>query len=105
MDEIETVMNKLNDSEAEWWPFQFLRPAPEARLGLARSFALGILNGAPIGLAANILIVVAGKTVHPMLLPAMMTLVFFTLYAATLGHFWNRRAERLSLARQRRDQR
>ena len=52
--ELEDAMNELCDSNSEWWPFQFLRPAPEKRLGVARALALAILNGVPLGLAITL---------------------------------------------------
>lgn len=105
MNDLEHLMNKLSDSETEWWPFQFLRPAREERLGFARALALAVLNGAPLGLAANALTSLAGKTIHPVFFPAIMTLSFFALYQATIAFFWNRRAERLALAPIRRTRR
>jgi hypothetical protein len=97
--ELEDAMNELCDSNSEWWPFQFLRPAPEKRLGVARALALAILNGVPLGLAITLLISLRVPAIHPAFFPAIMTLSFFAVYQATIAVFWNRRAVRLALAR------
>jgi len=101
-DELERLANVLNDWDANWWPFLFLRPRRETRLGVGRVLLLAALYGAFVGTLGNLVFLACGRKVHPFELPLAATAGCFVLYSL-FAHFWNRRAARLaaSMARSR----
>jgi hypothetical protein len=96
LDEIERIANWLSDNDHEWWPFLFMRPPQEQRMGNRRVLALAVLYGVFAGMLANVCLVLGGKSVHLLLFPASATFVFFVFFRATFAYFWNRRADRLN---------
>ena len=73
MEQLEEFLNSLSDSDREWWPFLFLRPQQNQRIGSLRAAALSVLYGAPIGLLATIVLALAGRgvNVQPIIHPAV----------------------------------
>lgn len=96
MDQLEEIANALNDSNAQWWPFLFLRPRKEQRLTSLRVGLLAVLYGSFVGTLGNLLLLLLGKQLHPLALPFVATAGCFVLYRVVFATFWNRRAARLS---------
>lgn len=95
---LETLANNLNDSDAEWWPFAFLRPQQHEHLGLFRCLALAILQGAPAALLGLLGGLLAGERIEPMylwLFPLCVCSLLFASFRLTFARCWNRRADRL----------
>ena len=95
-DEFERVANWVNDMDAEWWPFLFMRPSPDRKMTDARVLALAILYGVFAGMMMNACIALSGKAnhVHVLMLPAIATAMFFVGFRFTLAWAWNRRVDR-----------
>ena len=100
IDEIERVANWVNDMDAEWWPFLFMRPPQDRKMTSARVFALAVLYGVFAGMMMNACIALSGKAehVHMIMLPAVATAAFFVAFRFTLAWAWNRRVDRDSAA-------
>ena len=99
-DGLEQFANYMSDMDREWWPFLFLRPQQNERMGTRRVAALAALYGVLAGVVANVVLALMGHAVgtfNPLLFPAGATLGFFLIYRFTFAYFWNRRAERLAL--------
>jgi hypothetical protein len=103
MDDVEALVNELNDMDLGWWPFLFLRPRKTECITGDRCFVLAALNGLPLGLFLDIVMRSAppDEHVHPAVLPLALTLGLFVVHRATFSYFWNRRAERLRRAHER----
>jgi hypothetical protein len=96
-EELERLANWLNDRDAEWWPFLFMRPPPEHPITSLRVAALAVLYGAPAGAFADAWIALSGGSsrVHVLLVPLLVTAAFFVAFRVTLAFAWNRRASRM----------
>lgn len=95
LDELERYTNKLNDWDLQWWPFLFLRPARDQRLGTGRVVLLALLYGLFGGLLANVVFALAGQPHEPWAYPLLFTACLFLAYRGIYAFCWNRRAERL----------
>jgi len=89
------------DSDAQWGPFLFVRPAPWQRFGSARAAALSILIGGAFGLPGSIFLALLARSAHravpPVyLFPLVLTIAYCCLCHLTIVPAWNRRARRLS---------
>jgi hypothetical protein len=98
-------LEQLVDSDAEWWPFAFARPARHERFGTARCLLLAGLYGFPATLLCSLLGRLAGEPMDDL----RLLLLVVSVYAATflafrfgLALFWNRRAARLQFLLRRR---
>jgi len=102
-DELEGMLNWVSDQDREWWPFLFLRPAPEERMTSLRVGLFCALHGIFFGTLVNALIAITARgeaaQMSVVTLPALTTVCFFVLYRLTFARCWNRRAERLSRSR------
>jgi hypothetical protein len=100
IDQVEQMVNWVSDNDREWWPFLFLRPREEERMGSRRVFALSVLHGFVAGMLANVVLALTagpeGPGVSIWMFPVWTTMVFFVVYRATFAYFWNRRAQRLT---------
>jgi hypothetical protein len=97
-DELEEILNTVNDHDAQWWPFVFLRPEQRERLTSVRVAALSLLLGFFFGMLANVAVALTASPLHrPHLLvfPTCTALGFFAIFRATFAYSWNRRAARL----------
>lgn len=92
---LEHLLTNLADIDLHWWPFQFLRPRPDQRLGNRRVAALSLLVGGFVGMLMNIVAALHGESPHVALLPALTALGFFVVFRFTVAVCWNRRAARL----------
>lgn len=98
-------LEHLVDSDTEWWPFAFARPAPEQRFGAARSLLLACLYGLP----ASLLGATVGRALGDSIDSVQLSLLTLTVCAALFLAFrfiiaavWNRRAARLQVLLDRR---
>jgi hypothetical protein len=116
-DHLEAMLNWVSDQDLQWWPFLFLRPPQNERLGTRRVAAVSALFGLFFGMLTNVALVLAnpraGSELSVFALPAWLTLpvatsvLFFAFFRVTFAASWNRRARRLavSLVRLPRDRR
>lgn len=106
LQQIEQMANWVNDSDREWWPFLFLRPREDERMGSRRVLAMATLYGFFAGMLANVVVALSagpgGPKVSVWLFPLWTTLFFFVVYRSTFAFFWNRRATRLATSKARR---
>ena len=100
-----TYLEHLVDSDREWWPFAFAKPAPEAKFGAARCLLLACLYGLP----ASLLGAMVGRTIGDPIDNAQLSLFTLTVCTALFLAFrfaiatvWNRRAERIRVLLDRR---
>lgn len=102
----EEGFNQLTDSDRQWWPFAFLRPAQHEAFSTPRVAALAVLHGVPLGL---ILLLVDRSSRHAAsggrlaLFLAIVCAAVFVTNRFTLAYFWNRRAHRIVGRRDRLD--
>jgi hypothetical protein len=107
-DHLEAMLNWVSDQDLQWWPFLFLRPAQNERLGTRRVAAVSALLGLFFGMLANVLMALtnshAASKVSVLALPAWLTLplatsvLFFVFFRLTFAASWNRRARRLAVS-------
>jgi membrane protein implicated in regulation of membrane protease activity len=96
MDNFERLGNWINDMDAEWWPFLFLRPEKHAKISSLRVLTLAILYGVFGGMMMNAAIALAGQSdrINVVVLPLAAVAMFFVAFRFTLAWAWNRRADR-----------
>lgn len=98
-------LERLVDSDAEWWPFAFVRPAPEERFSTARALLLACLYGLPASLFGATVGRFVGDSIDDVQL-ALLTLAvcaaLFLAFRFAIGAVWNRRADRLRVLLERR---
>ena len=95
------LFTRVVDSDEQWGPLLFLRPALHARFGLARLFTVAVLIGGAFGLPGSILLgLMARAAQRPALpvyvFPLVLTAVYFCVCQLSIVPAWNRRALRLS---------
>jgi hypothetical protein len=100
IDPIERFVNDLNDTDHQWWPFLFLRPARrDERMSTGRVATLAALYGLLPGFFVNAVVRLTGEhadSLNPLLFPLATTVAFFAFYRVTFAACWNRRAERVA---------
>ena len=100
----EFLVNHLNDSDSEWWPFVFLRPEPHEKISNARCLLFAVLHGLPATLMSLIGGALLGEAVHgaPAFSFALcVCAASFLFFHVAVASSWNRRAARLLVLRQR----
>jgi hypothetical protein len=107
-DQVEAMLNWVSDQDLQWWPFLFLRPAQNERIGTRRVAAVSVLFGMFFGMLTNVVLVLtnsrAASELSVLALPAWLTLplatsvLFFAFFRVTFAASWNRRARRLALS-------
>ena len=105
-DHVEEMLYWVTDQDVQWWPFLFLRPAQDERLGTRRVAAVSALLGLFFGMLTNLVVVLTYSrralelsvlSLPPWLtLPLATTVLFFAFFRLTFAAAWNRRARRLS---------
>jgi hypothetical protein len=106
LNDIEMVLNHSADTEAQWWPFGFMRPRPEQRFTSARAAALAVLQGLPVGMFLILLDRAARHAPPERSLLGFLFAICVGVFVAnrcTVAYFWNRRAGRLARGRDRRE--
>lgn len=94
-------LNELNDRDDMWGPLVFLRPARHQPLTATRVLLISSLLGGFFGMLGNVvleLLLAAGAHHRPsvLLMPALLTGMYFTCGQLSLVAAWNRRAPLLS---------
>jgi hypothetical protein len=94
-------LNELNDRDDAWGPLLFLRPERHQPLKPARVLVISGLLGAFFGMLANVaigLMLRPGEGGRPpvLLMPFLMTAIYFVCGNLSLVAAWNRRAHQLS---------
>lgn len=87
------------DADGNWWPFLFLRPAPDARIGPTTTLSLAALYGGLFGVLANVIAATAEAALpfdHAAAWPLMTFALMFGVLTFPLAWAWNRRALRLA---------
>ena len=99
MDRFYDALNSLSDMDSGWWPFLFMRPSQDERMGTRRVALIAVLYGLFAGMFANVALALSGEgdRVNFFLFPILTTLGFFVFFNATFALSWNARAERLSI--------
>ena len=97
--ELEELVNLSSDMDREWWPFLFMRPAPNRRMTSVRVALLAVLYGGFVGMLANAVVALTASAGVPrigvLVFPLWTIACFFVVFRTTIAYFWNRRAERL----------
>jgi hypothetical protein len=94
-------LNQLSDRDAGWGPLLFLRPARHLPLNAARVLCIASLLGGFYGMLANVvlsLLARAGSVGKPplLLMPGLLTAMYFVCAELSVVAAWNRRARLLS---------
>lgn len=94
-------LNQLNDRDDMWGPLLFLRPARHQVMSPARVLTISALLGGFYGMLGNVVIALlarvgsAGKP-SPLMLPVLLTAMYFVCAELSLVAAWNRRARLMS---------
>ncbi len=94
-------LNELNDRDDMWGPLLFLRPARHQMLTVPRVLLISCLLGGFFGMLGNVvlgLLMSAGSGGKPsvLLMPTLLTGMYFACGKLSLVAAWNRRAPLLS---------
>lgn len=94
-------LNQLNDRDDMWGPLLFLRPARRQVMTPARVLVISALLGGFYGTLGNAVIALlarTGSTGKPsaLLLPLLLTAMYFVCGQVSLVAAWNRRARLMS---------
>ena len=94
-------LNQVNDRDEMWGPLLFLRPARHQVMTPARVLLISGLLGLFYGMLGNLVIWLlarAGSTGKPssLLMPLLLTSMYFVCGELSLVAAWNRRARLLS---------
>jgi hypothetical protein len=100
----DTLITDFCDSDANWGPLLFLRPARSERLTDVRCFAVSFLPGVAFGLLGSFItralgVLLERPTGSPLAFPLVLTVFYFLACRVVLAPAWNRRAELLSNGR------
>jgi len=94
-------LNQLSDRDAGWGPLLFLRPERHQPLGAGRVLLIAASLGGFYGMLGNVvlsLIAHAGAVGKPppLLMPALLTVMYFVCAELSVVAAWNRRARLLA---------
>ena len=94
-------LNQLNDRDEMWGPLLFLRPERHQPISAARSLTIAALLGGFFGMLGNVtlgLMLPHGGPGRPpvLLMPLLLTAMYFLCGQLSLVAAWNRRARLLS---------
>ena len=90
-------LNQLNDRDDMWGPLLFLRPARHEVISPTRALVLSGILGAFYGMLGNVVIALLLRTgigYQPpvLMMPLLLTAVYFVCGQLSLVGAWNRRA-------------
>ena len=90
-------LNQLNDRDDMWGPLLFLRPERHQPISAARALTIATMLGGFFGMLGNVmlgLILPAGWHGKPpvLLMPLLLTAMYFVCGQLSLVAAWNRRA-------------
>lgn len=94
-------LNQLNDRDDMWGPLLFLRPERHRAISGARALIISALLGGFFGMLGNVmlgLMLPHGAHGKPsvLLMPGLLTAMYFVCGQLSLVAAWNRRARQLS---------
>ena len=97
-------LNNFNDQDEMWGPLLFLRPERHQPLSVLRVLAISGLLGSFYGMLGNVvlgLLARVGSSDKPsvLMMPLLLTAVYFTCAQISVAAAWNRRARLLSRQR------
>lgn len=97
-------LNQFNDQDEMWGPLLFLRPARSQTMSVPRVLAIAGLLGSFYGMLGNVvlgLLARGGAAGKPsvLMMPLLLTAVYFTCAQLSVVAAWNRRARLLSRQR------
>ena len=95
------LFTRVVDSDAQWGPLLFLRPALHEHFAFTRTLALALLVGGAFGLAGSIVLGLLARAAQQpappvYVFPLVLTSVYFSVCQLSIVPAWNRRALRLS---------
>src|SRR3954466_2391473 len=98
---VDELLIRVVDSDQQWGPLLFLRPALNEHFGALRMLVLSLLIGGAFGLPGSILLALTARAAHRPALPLfafplVLTVVYFCVCQLSIVPAWNRRAQRLS---------
>ena len=94
-------LNQLNDRDDMWGPLVFLRPERHQLVTPARALAICAALGTFYGMLGNVVLGLlartgAGYKPSVLMMPLLLTAVYFVCAQLSLFAAWNRRARQLS---------
>lgn len=94
-------LNQLNDRDEMWGPLLFLRPERHQPISVTRATVIAMLLGGFFGMLGNVtlgLLLPPGGHGRPpvLLMPLLLTAMYFVCGQLSLVAAWNRRARQLS---------
>jgi hypothetical protein len=95
-------LNDLNDADDMWGPLLFLRPERHQRIAPGRSLVICAALGAFYGMLGNVVLALllrnSGSSGKPsvLLMPLVLTAVYFVCAQVSVVAAWNRRATQVS---------
>jgi hypothetical protein len=99
IDSVEHFHNQLSDRDFIWWPFGFLKPRPDQRMGMLLRFKMALLFGAYFVVFYALRRLLFGHEIqlNTFALTALEAVLgFFVWFNCVTAYFWNRRASRHS---------
>ena len=94
-------LNQINDRDEMWGPLLFLRPERRQSMSPARVLLISAVLGAFYGMLGNVVIGLLtrsgmGYRPSPLVMPALLTGMYFVCGQLSLVSAWNRRARLMS---------
>lgn len=94
-------LNHFSDNDEMWGPLLFLRPAQHRVMSPARVLAIASLLGGFYGMLGNVILALlarAGSAGKPsvLIMPAILTAMYFICAELSIVAAWNRRARLMS---------
>lgn len=94
-------LNQFSDNDAMWGPLLFLRPERHQSMSGARVLVLASLLGGFYGMLGNVILALlarsgSGGKPSALLMPAILTGMYFVCAQLSIVAAWNRRARLMS---------
>lgn len=109
LDKVERFMNDLTDKDFGWYPFVFLRPQPHEFMDTKFLAKISLYYGPLTGIVMYLGVFLGAGDIPFNLLAALICIIagipiFFITYRFTFAIPWNRRAERLTKTKSKRQE-
>ncbi len=94
-------LNQFSDSDEMWGPLLFLRPAQRNIMSPARVLAISGLLGGFYGMLGNVILALlakmgSGGKPSALMMPLILTAMYFVVAQLSIAGAWNRRARAMS---------
>jgi hypothetical protein len=94
-------LNDFNDRDEMWGPLLFLRPVPHRPISPARALLISTILGGFYGMLGNVVLALlvrggAGGKPSVLMMPGLLTAMYFVCAQLSIFGAWNRRARLLS---------